>query len=141
QMTSTIRLSAAALTLVFSGGLIGAPSVAGASEEGRRNTANALAVAAGYLLLTQKDKVPGLIGAGAAAYAYKKHQDSVNERHRQEAYYRYDGDRYYRRYRRDASCDRDRDRHHENSRFHRDRRDRDRDCDERGHKHRRHHDS
>ena len=112
------RLTAGAITLVMGLGLFAIPTSARASEEGRRNTAIGLGVAAGALLLTQKNKIPGIAVAAGAAYAYTRYQDKVNDRHKREKYYgyndrnyndRYD-DRYYDdRYSRDTGYYNDRD--------------------------------
>ena len=107
------RLTAGAITLVMGLGLFAIPTSARASEEGRRNTAIGLGVAAGALLLTQKNKLPGIAAAAGAAYAYKRYQDKVNDRHKRERYYGYDNrydDRYYNdRYDRDYGYTNDRD--------------------------------
>ena len=97
-MNSRTRLSFAALASVFAVSILVLPVSARASEEGRRNTALGLGAAAAYLLLTKRDKVPGLVAAGAAAYAYKRYDDSFRERKDRERYwgYRYGDDRYYR---------------------------------------------
>jgi hypothetical protein len=91
-------MTAGALTIIMGLGLFAFPAAARASEEGRRNTALALGAAAAGLLLTQKNKVPGLIAGAGAAYAYSRYQDKVNDRHKRERYYgrydRYDDYRY-----------------------------------------------
>ena len=98
------RFSTAAVALVTCAGMLAVPNMAGASEQGRRNTALALGAAAGYLLLTQKDKTMGLVAGAGAAYAYKRYDDSVRDRHNRERYGYYDGyyndrnDRYGSRY-------------------------------------------
>jgi hypothetical protein len=64
---------------------------ASASEEGRRNTALALGAVTGYLFTRGGSKVPAFAGLAATAYAAKKYNDSVKDRHRREQYYgRYD---------------------------------------------------
>src|SRR2546426_6387830 len=91
------RLSAAALAIVTGAGVLAVPQVASASEEGRRNTAIALGAAAGYLLLGQKNTTLGLATAAGAAFAYKRYDDSVKDRHNRQRYGYYDGyynDRY-----------------------------------------------
>lgn len=60
------------------------PLQAKASEEGKKNTALALGIGAAALLLTQKNKLPGLITAGAAVVAFKSYDDDVKARHRRE---------------------------------------------------------
>ena len=95
-MKRTYRFTAVALAAAFGIGIMSAPIAARASEEGKRNTAIALGAAAAGLLLTQKNKLHGLVAAGAAAYAYKQYDDSVKDRHRREREYGYDryNDRY-----------------------------------------------
>jgi len=93
-----------ALAGLFGGGLLAVPGMARASEEGRRNTALGLGAAAAYLLITQKNKVPGIAAAAGAAYAYKRYEDARNDRRRQDRYGAYD----YRSDRWDDRCDRDR---------------------------------
>ena len=62
-------LTAVALTGMVGFTSICAPLAARASEEGKRNTAIGLGIAATALLLTQRNKVPGLVVAGGAAIA------------------------------------------------------------------------
>jgi len=87
-MKMTPGITAAALAVVFGAGLIFAPLSARASEEGHRNTTLALGALSAYLLLTQKNKLPGLLAAGGAAYAYSQWDKSIRERHVREARYR-----------------------------------------------------
>ena len=107
HMKLTYRLTAAALALTIGAGVLATPIAASASEEGRRNTMLGLGAAAAALLLTQKNKVPGIIAGAGAVYAYKRYQDSVNDRHDR---YRYYGD-YSDRSRRDDWRDRRDDRY------------------------------
>jgi len=79
----------AALSLTAFLGLMAAPIVASASEEGHKNTAIGLGAASAALLLTQKNKLPGILAAGGAAYAYGQSQRSMNARHRRERAYAY----------------------------------------------------
>ena len=97
-MTSQTRAVHAMIGLIFTVSVLVFPIRVEASEEGRRNTALGLGAAAAYLLLTKRDKVPGLVAAGAAAYAYKRYDDAFRERKDRERYwgYRYGDDRYYR---------------------------------------------
>lgn len=88
------RLMTAAVTLSVSAGMFAIPMTARASEEGRKNTALALGAAAVGLLLTQKNKVPGIVAGVGAAYAYKRYNDAVKDRHDWERYGYYDGYRY-----------------------------------------------
>ena len=107
-MKVTHRFTAAALTAVLGAGILAAPLSAHASEEGRKNAAIGLGAAAAYLLLTQKDKVPGLIAGAGAAYAYKKYDDARRDRQDRERYGYYDrNDRY------DSRYDRNRDLYHD----------------------------
>jgi hypothetical protein len=92
-MQKTHTITAGALALVLVAGLLAAPLSAQASEEGHRNTTYALGALSAFLLATQKNKLPGLLAAGGAAYAYTQWDRSIKERHEREAYYR---DGYYR---------------------------------------------
>jgi hypothetical protein len=92
-MQKTHTITAGALALLLGVGLIAAPLSAQASEEGHRNTTYALGALSAFLLATQKNKLPGLLAAGGAAYAYTQWDRSIQERHAREAYYR---DGYYR---------------------------------------------
>ena len=113
-MNSQTRAVPAMIGLIFTVSVLVFPIRVEASEEGRRNTALGLGAAAAYLLLTKRDKVPGLVAAGAAAYAYKRYDDAFRERKDRERYwgYRYGDDRYYRNGR------------HDDDRYYRSRRDR-----------------
>jgi|SRR5579871_5748820 len=62
-------ITALALTGVVGLSVLTAPIAASASEAGKRNTAIGLGAAAAALLLTQKDKLPGILVAGAAVIA------------------------------------------------------------------------
>ena len=99
-------------TAVALTGLVGfsslcAPIAAVASEQGKKNTALGLGAAAVGLLLTQKNKLTGLLAAGGAAYAYSQYDKDVKKRHQREQYGYYD-DRSNNDYRtsRDNSNDR-----------------------------------
>ncbi|MCS6776562.1 MAG: hypothetical protein RMJ43_03025 [Chloroherpetonaceae bacterium] len=83
-MKTTRRITACALVLALGTPLCFLPATARASEEGQRNTAIGLTAAAAALLLTQKNKLPGIVVGAGAAYAWKRHQDTVNERRRRE---------------------------------------------------------
>lgn len=94
------RLIALALTAIMITGVLVAPLTAGASEEGKRNTALGLGAAALALLLTQKNKLPGVLVAGGAAYAYSRYAADIRDRHRREREYDYSpAPDHYRRYR------------------------------------------
>lgn len=90
-MKLTNRLAGAAVVCALGVSLLAAPLAARASEEGRRNTALGLGAAAAYLLLNQRDKTAGVVAAAGAAYAYKRYNDAVNDRHNRERYGYYDG--------------------------------------------------
>jgi hypothetical protein len=77
------------LTAIAFTGLVGftslcAPMAAVASEQGKKNTALGLGAAALGLLLTQKNKLTGLVAAGGAAYAYSQYDKDVKNRHQRE---------------------------------------------------------
>jgi hypothetical protein len=98
-MKLTHRLTAGALTIALSAGIALMPVSARASEEGRRNTALGLGAAAAYLLLKEKNTTLGLGAAAGAAYAYKRYNDKVQERRRDDRYGYYGrDDRYDSRY-------------------------------------------
>jgi hypothetical protein len=106
-MKFTYRLTALALAASLGVSILSVPVAARASEEGKRNTAIGLGAAAAALLLTQKDKLPGLLAAGGAAYAYSKYNDDVKARHRREREYGYYDNRDNYRYNNDNSNYRD----------------------------------
>lgn len=62
-----------------------APSVAVASEKGRKNTALLLGGAAVYSLLKKKT-TQGLVLGAAGVYAYKRYHDAKSERRSRRAY-------------------------------------------------------
>ena len=95
-MKPMFRLSALALALTLGVGIVSIPVAARASEEGKRNTAIGLGAAAAALLLTQKNKLPGILAAAGAAYAYTQYDDAIQDRHRREREYGYDGNDGYR---------------------------------------------
>ena len=97
-MKTTNKITAAMLALTITAGTLIAPITANASEEGKRNTAIGIGALAVGLLLTQKNKLPGIVAAGGAAYAYSQYDASVrNRRHRENDDWRYDrGDNGYR---------------------------------------------
>src|ERR1043166_9716083 len=78
------RIIAAGVAASFGISLMATPAMA--SEDGRRNTAIGLGVAAAGLLLTQRNKAPGII-AGVAAIAAASQID--NDRHRWDRRYGY----------------------------------------------------
>jgi len=75
---------AAALAVACLATTLALPISARASEEGKRNTTLGLGAAAAALLLTQKNKLPGLLAAGGAVYAYTQYQNDINKRHQRE---------------------------------------------------------
>ena len=83
-MKRNTRFMAAALLVAFMGTTLIAPLAARASEEGKRNTTYALGALSAALLLTQKNKLPGLLAAGGAVYAYSELQKDINRRHERE---------------------------------------------------------
>ncbi len=87
--TRTTQWTAMALVATLGAGMILTPLTARASEEGRKNTALGLGAAAVALLLTQRNKLPGILAAGGAAYAYSRYDDDVRNRHRRENEYGY----------------------------------------------------
>jgi len=74
-------ITAIALTAVLGVGAISAPIAASANEQSDRNTALGLGVLAAGLLLTQHNKLPGILAAGGAAYEYSQYQKDVQSRH------------------------------------------------------------
>ena len=96
-MKTTNKITAGLLALTITAGTLIAPVTANASEEGKRNTAIGIGALALGLLLTQKNKLPGIVAAGGAAYAYSQYDASVRNRHRREDngyYYRNDNHDY-----------------------------------------------
>jgi hypothetical protein len=76
-----------AMTIVMIISLILSVHVSQASEVGRRNTTIGLGTLSAYLFTRRGNKIPAYIGTAATIYAYKRYQDSINARHRREAYY------------------------------------------------------
>ncbi len=88
-MTKTRLFTGALAALVLAGAVL-TPLSAAASEEGRRNTALGLGAATAYLFTRRGNKVPAFVGLGATAYAYKRYQDRIDQRHhRERAAWRY----------------------------------------------------
>jgi hypothetical protein len=94
-MKRNTRITAVALVAAFMGTTLIAPLAANASEEGRRNTAYALGAASVALLLTQKNKLPGILAGAGAVYAYGELQKDISKRHQEERAWAYRND--YRR--------------------------------------------
>jgi len=80
------NITAIALTGIVGFSAVSAPIVAAASETGKKNTTIALGAAALGLLLTQHNKLPGILAAGGAAYAYSQYNKDVRNRHRNDRY-------------------------------------------------------
>ena len=95
EMKTTNKITAALLAFTITAGTLIAPIAANASEEGKRNTTIGFGALALGLLLTQKNKLPGIVAAGGAAYAYSQYDASVRNRHRREKddYYYRNGER------------------------------------------------
>ena len=122
-MKNTNKITAALLALTITAGTLIAPIAANASEEGKRNTTIGLGALALGLLLTQKNKLPGIVAAGGAAYAYSQYDASVRNRHRRENddYYYRNGDRDNRNHNNDSGYrndNRDNRNHNNDSRNH-----------------------
>ena len=111
-MKRVYSMTALALTGVMGLSIL-TPIAASASEEGKRNTAIGLGVLAAGLLLTQKNKLPGVLAAGGAAYAYSQY-DRDHRRHNQDRNYddrnyddrdnrQNDGYRYHENYQNEGS--------------------------------------
>src|SRR5438105_13330053 len=94
-MNTKARFVAGAMAAIVMGGALLIPVGAGASEEGRRNTALGLGALTAYLFTRGGNKVPAFIGLGATAYAYKQYDDQIRARHKRERLAR-----YYHRHRR-----------------------------------------
>ncbi len=92
QTKNMHRFTALTLALSMGAGIVALPMTARASEEGRRNTALALGATAAALLLTQRNKVPGEIVAGAAVVAASQigHDRDYDRDHRRDHDYRDD---------------------------------------------------
>ena len=88
-MNNKTRAFSGVLAAVALVGATVAPIAANASEEGKRNTTIGLSAAAAALLLTQKNKLPGVVAAGGAAYAYSQYQNDINRRHKRARAYGY----------------------------------------------------
>ena len=100
-MQRNTRFTAVALVAAFMGTTLMAPLAASASEEGKRNTTYALGAASLALLLTQKNKLPGILAGAGAVYAYSELQKDIDKRHQQEREWDYRDDyRHHNDYRR-----------------------------------------
>ena len=93
-MKYTNRFAALTLAATMGAGFVTMPFAAHASEEGKRNTAIGLGVAAAALLLTQRNKAPGAIVAAGAVIAATQIDTHDHDRYRRERDYGYDN-RYY----------------------------------------------
>lgn len=89
---------AAGMTAAMLGGAIAAPMRATASEDGRKNTALGLGALSAYLFTRKGNKVPAFVAAAGAAYAYKRYDDAIKDRHSREARERaWEADRHHER--------------------------------------------
>jgi glutamine phosphoribosylpyrophosphate amidotransferase len=88
------RLISFLLAGIFGLGVI-VPAVQAANEKRAHNIAIGTTAAAAYLLTHKGTRGIGLLAAGGAAYAWKKHHDAVKQRHRRESYRRASNGRYY----------------------------------------------
>ncbi len=90
-MQRVSRLPGIVLAALVTFSSVVAPMAARASEEGRRNTTYGLGALAAGLLLTQKNKLPGLLAAGGTVYAYSQLERDIHNRHKRQraAAYRY----------------------------------------------------
>ncbi len=83
-MRTHSRIISLGLTGVIAASMWAAPNLAQASEAGRKNTALLLGAASAYLLLTQHNKLPGIVTAAGALVAYNRYEQSVRDHHRWE---------------------------------------------------------
>ncbi len=81
-MRTTNCIIASVCVVAIIGGMAFLPMMASASETGKRNTTYALGAAAAALLLTQKNKIAGIVTLGGAAYAYEQYAAQIAKRHR-----------------------------------------------------------
>ena len=94
-MKAHVRMLSIALAGVMGVSMWAAPQMAQASEAGRKNTALLLGAASAYLLLTQHNKLPGLITAAGALVAYNRYEGAIRARHRWEyGYWNRDNNNY-----------------------------------------------
>ncbi|MDQ2985393.1 MAG: hypothetical protein M3R13_01570 [Armatimonadota bacterium] len=82
-MKLTTKIAAFAAAGAVGIGLVAMPPNATASEEGRRNTAYALGAATLYFGIKKKT-IPAIVGAAGTAYAVKRMQDRIDDRHDRE---------------------------------------------------------
>lgn len=95
-MKRSYQTTLLALTAILMTSMVCLPGAARASEEGRRNTALGLGAASVALLLSQKNKLAGIVTGLGAAYAYKRYDDQIRGRHRRAREYGYSvPNRYY----------------------------------------------
>ncbi len=94
-MKTTTRFAALTLSLTLGTGIVTLPLAARASEEGKRNTALALGATAAALLLTQKNKLPGVVAAGAAVIAVSQLGHDRRDRYRHDDGYGYNDNRHH----------------------------------------------
>lgn len=75
------RFIATVLTVLVGFGTLTPAAFAKANEKGAHNLAIGTTAAAAYLLSQKKTRTIGVVAAGGAIYAWKKHKDAVKERH------------------------------------------------------------
>ncbi|HEY3414483.1 MAG TPA: hypothetical protein VGM51_15700 [Armatimonadota bacterium] len=82
------RFTATILAVLMGFGILSPAALARANEKGAHNLAIGSTAAAAYLLSHKDTRGLGVVAAGGAAYAWKKHHDAVKQRH-DRARYRY----------------------------------------------------
>jgi hypothetical protein len=80
------RIIATGLIALFGFGTVAPAALARANEKNAHNLAIGTTAAAAYLLSQKKTRVLGVVAAGGAAYAWKKHNDAVKQRHNRMAH-------------------------------------------------------
>src|SRR5207302_9210634 len=83
-MQRKMKLFSGAMAALMITGVALTPVAASASEEGRRNTALGLGAVTGYLFTRRGSKVPAFAGLAGTAYAYKRYDDAIKDRHKRE---------------------------------------------------------
>ncbi|MEO7454207.1 MAG: hypothetical protein ABIV13_05525 [Fimbriimonadales bacterium] len=89
-MKLSTKIAAFAAAGALGLGLVAMPPSAKASEEGRRNTAYSLGAATLYLGLKKKT-VPAIIAGAGTAFAIKRLDDAIDDRHDRERAYNASG--------------------------------------------------
>lgn len=94
-MRSRQRFVVVAVLVAFLAGVLLAPLAGLANEKGKRNTAIGLGGASVLMLLTQHNKLPGIVVGGGAVYAYSQYEREHQRNKRRAAYRRgYSDGRY-----------------------------------------------